>query len=61
MDLRVVVDRFTLEVFGADGAMSGTTLHFFADPPTRLGIRETGGAMAVDALHLTTLAPAVRV
>ncbi len=55
VDLHLVLDRCTLEVIGFGGEVSGTVLHFFAEPPSQLAVTASGTARLA-AMEVTRLA-----
>ena len=56
-DLRVILDRTSIELIGAGGEASGTMLQFFSAPPDRLEILADGAAATLLDLTARTLRP----
>ena len=55
-DMRLIVDRSSIELFGMSGEASGTMLQYFASPPDRLELLAEGGValpeLRVRSLHV---------
>jgi fructan beta-fructosidase len=54
-DMRLVVDRTSIELFGMRGEASGTMLQFFSAPPERVDIVAEGGAVALPDIRIRSL------
>lgn len=46
-DMRLIIDRSSIELFGLGGEASGTMLQYFASPPDRLEVIAEGGAVTL--------------
>lgn len=56
-DVRLIVDRTSIELFGMDGEASGTMLQYFASQPDRIDVVAENGAVALSALNVRSLKP----
>ena len=54
-DMRLIVDRTSIELFGMDGEASGTMLQYFAAPPDSIEVVAEDGAVALPALSVRNL------
>ncbi|WP_375382979.1 GH32 C-terminal domain-containing protein [uncultured Sphingomonas sp.] len=54
-DMRLIVDRSSIELIGMGGEASGTMLQYFASPPDRLEVIAEGGAVALMQLEVRSL------
>ncbi|RYY13239.1 MAG: hypothetical protein EON55_10730 [Alphaproteobacteria bacterium] len=54
-DMRLIVDRSSIELFGMNGEASGTMLQYFASPPDRLEVSAEGGSVGLPELHVRSL------
>lgn len=54
-DMRLVVDRTSIELFGMGGEASGTMLQYFSSAPDRLEVNAEGGAVTVLELTVRSL------
>ena len=54
-DMRLIVDRSSIELFGMNGEASGTMLQYFASPPDRLEIIAERGSVSLSELHVRSL------
>ena len=58
LKLRVLVDRTSIEVFAADGAVVMSSCYLPANVESALSLRTTGGAVAFDLVRVTQLTSA---
>lgn len=54
-DMRLIIDRSSMELFGMGGEASGTMLQYFASPPHRLEIVAEGGQVTLSKLQVRSL------
>ena len=54
-DMRLIVDRSSVELFGMGGEASGTMLQYFASPPDRLEIVAEGESVGLTDLNVRSL------
>jgi levanase len=54
-DMRLIIDRSSIELFGMNGEASGTMLQYFASPPDRLEVVADGGQVTLSRLAVRSL------
>jgi levanase len=54
-DMRLIVDRTSIELFGMGGEASGTMLQYFASPPDRIEVIAENGTVALPMLNVRSL------